>query len=155
FLLYALPAMLFVVLLILFVGGLFYNFYAKYFPNLAGVLLALTLLRLFRKEVRAFVQGVRLVYLDKKELIMSRRARTYVLAGVAVLFLALAIPWAPWTLETDASLRPWTEIRLEASEEGTIVEIKAREGDPVQAGEVVAVLASQAAASGLAGAAAE
>jgi putative peptide zinc metalloprotease protein len=155
YLIYAPLALGFLVLIMLFIGHLFYNFYAKYFPNVAIVLLILTLLRLFRKDVRAFLQVVRLVYLDKKELIMSRRARVYVLGGTAAFLLVLAVPLAPWTLEMDAALKPWTEVRLEAPEEGTIVEVLAREGDPVRPGEVVAVLASQAAASGLAGVAAE
>ena len=86
FLIYAPLAIVFVILLMLFIGGLFYNFYAKYFPNLAGVLLALTLLRLFRTQVRIFLQGARLVYLDKKELIMSRRARIPIAGGAAALF---------------------------------------------------------------------
>jgi putative peptide zinc metalloprotease protein len=155
YMIYAPLALGFLVLIMLFIGHLFYNFYAKYFPNVAIVLLLLTLLRLFRKDVRAFLQVVRLVYLDKKELIMSRRARVYVLGGTAAFLLVLAVPLAPWTLEMDAALKPWTEVRLEAPEEGTIVEVLAREGDQVRPGEVVAVLASQAAASGLAGVAAE
>jgi putative peptide zinc metalloprotease protein len=155
YLIYAPLALGFLVLIMIFIGHLFYNFYAKYFPNVAIVLLILTLLRLFRKDVRAFLQVTRLVYLDKKELIMSRRARVYILGGAAALLLVLAVPWAPWTLEMDAALKPWTEVRLEAPEEGTVVEVLAREGDPVRPGEVVAVLASQAAASGLAGVAAE
>jgi putative peptide zinc metalloprotease protein len=155
YLIYAPLALGFLVLIMIFIGHLFYNFYAKYFPNVAIVLLILTLLRLFRKDVRAFLQVTRLVYLDKKELIMSRRARVYILGGAAALLLVLAVPWAPWALEMDAALKPWTEVRLEAPEEGTVVEVLAREGDPVRPGEVVAVLASQAAASGLAGVAAE
>jgi len=155
FLIYAPLAIVFVVLLMLFIGGLFYNFYAKYFPNLAGLLLLLTLLRLFRKQVRIALQGARLVYLDKKELVMSRRARVYILGGAAALLLILTVPWAPWTIEMEAALKPWTEVLLEAPEEGTIIEVRAREGDPVRQGEVVAVLASQAAASGLAGVAAQ
>jgi putative peptide zinc metalloprotease protein len=155
YLIYAPLALGFLVLILIFIGHLFYNFFAKYFPNLAILLLILTLLRLFRKSVRSFLQGIRLVYLDKKELIMSRRARLYIVGGSAALLLLLAVPWAPWTIETDATLKPWTEVRLEAPEEGTIVDVLAHEGDTVQPGEIVAVLASQAAASGLAGAAAE
>ncbi|MCP6726217.1 hypothetical protein NL526_29590, partial [Klebsiella pneumoniae] len=73
------------VLIMIFIAHLFYNFYAKYFPNVALLLLILTLLRLFRKDVRALIQGIRLVYLDKKELIMSRRARGILLGGAAAL----------------------------------------------------------------------
>ena len=155
FLIYAPLALGFLVLIMIFIGNLFYNFYAKYFPNVAIVLLILTLLRLFRKNVRALLQGIRLVYLDKKELIMSRRVRTFLVGGAAALLLVLAVPWAPWTIDTVGVLRPWTEVRLEAPEDGTIVEVRAHEGDLVRRGEVVAALASQAAASGLADTAAE
>jgi putative peptide zinc metalloprotease protein len=155
FLIYGPLAIGFMVLIMIFIGHLFYNFYAKYFPNVAVLLLVLTLLRLFRKDVRAFLQGIRLVYLDKKELIMSRRARLYILGGAAALLLVLAIPWAPWTFDTAAILKPWTEARLEAPEDGTVVAVRAHEGDQVRRGEVVAVFASPAAVSGLAGVAAE
>lgn len=155
FLIYAPLALGFLVLIMLFIGGLFYNFYAKYFPNLAVLLLLLTLLRLFRKQVRAVLQGAHLIYLDKKELLMSRRARTYILGGVAVLLLVLAVPWAPWTFDTRAVLKPWTQVLLEAPEDSTILDVRAREGDTVAPGHVVAVLASQAVDSGLAGAAAQ
>ena len=155
YLIYAPLALGFLVLIMLFVGHLFYNFFEKYFPNLAILLLILTLLRLFRKSVRSFLQGVRLVYLDKKELIMSRRARAYILGGAIALFLVLAVPWAPWTIETEAVLKPWTQVRLEAPEDGTIVEVRAREGDAVRQDDVVAVLSSPAIESALAGTVAE
>ena len=126
-----------------------------YFPNVALLLLILTLLRLFRKDVRAFLQGVRLVYLDKKELIMSRRARAYIVGGAAAVFLLLAIPWAPWRLETEAVLQPWVEASIQAPDDGTIVDVRAREGEPVRQGEVVAVLDSPEVISDLAAASAE
>jgi putative peptide zinc metalloprotease protein len=155
FLIYAPLAIVFVILLMLFLGGLFYNFYAKYFPNMAGVLLALTLLWLFRTQVRTFLQGVRLVYFDKKELLMSPRARMPLLVGAVALFLVLAIPWAPWTTEAEATLKPWTEVNLEAPDDGTILSVPVHEGDRVQKGELVASMSSPAVVSGLAGAAAQ
>jgi putative peptide zinc metalloprotease protein len=155
YLIYGPLAIGFMVLILIFIGKLFYNFFAKYFPNVAVLLLILTLLRLFRKDVRAFLQGIRLVYLDKKELIMSRRARTYIVGAAAALFLLLAIPWAPWRLDTDAVLQPWTEVKIQAPDDATIVTVRPREGDSVRKGEVVAVLDSPAVTSGLAGASAE
>ena len=155
YLIYAPLALGFLVLIMLFIGHLFYNFYAKYFPKLAILLLILTLLRLFRKNVRAFLQGLRLVYIDKKELIMSRRARPYILGGAIALFLLLAVPWAPWTFDTEVVLKPWTEVRLEAPDDGTIAEIRAHEGDEVQRGQVVAVLSSPTIEAEVAGAEAE
>ncbi len=147
FLVYAPLALGFTVFIMVFIAKLFYNFYAKYFPHVAGVLLALTLLRLFRKDVRAFLQGVRLMYIDKKELLMSGRARVGVLVGLAAILLVLAVPWAPWTLETEAVLQPWTEASLQAPEDATIASVRFREGDPVGRGDVVAVLDSPGAAS--------
>jgi putative peptide zinc metalloprotease protein len=155
FLIYAPLALGFLVLIMVFITRLFYNFYAKYFPHVAGLLLFLTLLRLFRKDVRALIQGARLVYIDKKELIMSARARTAILAGSAALLLVLFVPWAPWTLDTEATLLPRTELEVQAPEDGTIAGVRAREGDPVLKGEVVALLESQGVVSGLAGAASQ
>jgi len=152
FLIYAPLAIVFVILLMLFIGGLFYNLYARYFPNMAGVLLALTLLVLFRSQVRTFVQGVRLVYLDKKELLVSGRARVSVIVGAAIVLLLLAVPWLPWRLETEATLEPWTEVTLEAPDDGTVVTVRYAEGDRIGKGDVVAVLESPAVASALAGA---
>ena len=155
YLIYGPLAIGFMVLILIFIGKLFYNLYAKYFPNLALLLLILTLLRLFRKDVRAFLQGVRLVYLDKKELIMSRRARAYIVGGAVALFLLLAIPWAPWRLETEAVLQPWVEANIEAPDDGTILDVRAREGELVRQGEVVAVLDSPGVTSDLAAASVE
>ncbi len=155
FLVYGPLAIGFMVFIMIFIGNLFYNFYAKYFPNVAILLLILTLLRLFRKDVRAFVQGVKLIYLDKKELIMSRRPRMYILWGAAALLLVLGVPWAPWTLDADATLLPWTEVRLEAPDDGTITEVRVHEGDAVGKEQVVALLESPAVASDLAAVTAE
>jgi putative peptide zinc metalloprotease protein len=149
FLIYGVLAIAFMLVIMYFIGLLFYNFYAKYFPNVAIVLLALTLLRLFRKNVRAFLQGVRLLYLDKKEWIMSRRARPYILGGAAALLLVLAIPWTPWSIDTDVVLLPWTEARIEAPEDGTVTEVLVREGDAVNRDAVIAMLASPEVESGL------
>ena len=155
FLIYGPLALAFVVVIMLFIGRLFYNFYAKYFPQVAGVLLALTLLRLFRKQVRAFLQGARLMYLDKKEWLMSPRTRVSLLAVAGAVFLLLAVPWAPWTHEAPATLAPWSLARLEAPEDSIVVKVEAAEGDPVKATQRIVVLASPAVESGIAEARAE
>ena len=86
---------------------------------------------------------------------MSRRVRTSLLSSAGILLVLLAVPWAPWTVSVDATLMPWTRARLEAPEDGTIASVRAREGDTVRAGEVVAALESPSVASGMAGAAAQ
>ena len=71
---YGALALAYVGVVMAFIGGLFYNFYFKYFPNVAVLLLVLTLLRLFRKRVRLVTRTARLFYLDKKDLLMSPEA---------------------------------------------------------------------------------
>jgi putative peptide zinc metalloprotease protein len=155
FLIYAPLAIAFLVLIMLFIGGLFYNFYARYFPNVAIVLLALTLLRIFRKPVRGVLQTIKLLYLDKKEWLMSRRVRVFLLGGAVALLLILGVPWARWTIGAGAVLKPVTQVLLEAPEDGTIVGVRVQEGDLVQAGQVVAFLSSPQVDSGVAGRTAE
>jgi multidrug efflux pump subunit AcrA (membrane-fusion protein) len=95
---------------------------------------------------------MRLVYLDKKELLVSGRARVSLVVTAAILLLFLVIPWAPWRLDTEATLQPWTEATLQAPDDGTIVSVRFREGDRVARGDVVAVLESPTVASAVAGA---
>jgi putative peptide zinc metalloprotease protein len=151
FLIYGPLALAFTVVIMLFIGHLFYNFYAKYFPNLAIVLLALTLLRLFRKQVRLFLRSVKLFYLDKKEWLMSRRARTFLLGCGAALLAFLAIPFSRRTLRTEIVLMPVREVHLEAPEDGIIREVLVREGDSVREGQIVALVESPAVTSAIAG----
>ncbi|HTO75637.1 MAG TPA: efflux RND transporter periplasmic adaptor subunit [Thermoanaerobaculia bacterium] len=140
-------ALAYVGVVMAFIGGLFFNFYSKYFPNLAVLLLVLTLLRLFRKRVRLVTRTARLFYLDKKDLIMSNRSRKPLLAGAAVLALLLLVPWTHRKVHTDIRLRPATEARLEAPEDAVVAEVLASEGDIVAAGQPVFRLESPALAA--------
>jgi putative peptide zinc metalloprotease protein len=144
---YAPLALAYIGVVMAFIGGLFYNFYSKYFPNLAVLLLVLTLLRLFRKRVRLVTRTGRLFYLDKKDLIMSSRSRKPLLAGVALLAVVLLVPWTHRKVRTDIRLRASTEARLEAPENAVVAEVLANEGDVVAAGQPIFRLASPALAS--------
>ncbi len=148
-------ALAYVGVVMAFIGRLFGNFYSRYFPNVAGVLVVLTLYRLFRKRVRLCVRVAKLLYLDKKEYLMSPRARVPLAASAAALFLVLAVPWKRQTIEADVTLRPATVVRLEAPEDGTVAEVLAREGDFLPEGTPVATLASMAVTGRLASLAVE
>ena len=82
---YGTLALAWVVVIMRFVGGIFYNLYAHYFPNWAVVLLLATLYFIFRKRVRLLMRTVRLLYLDKKELIMSAKFRRPLIVAAVVL----------------------------------------------------------------------
>ena len=148
-------ALAYVGVVMTFIGTLFGNFYSKYFPNVAAVLVVLTLYRLFRKRVRLCVRVAKLFYLDKKEYLMSPRARVPLAASAAALLLVLAVPWSRRTIQADVTLRPATIVRLEAPEDGTVAEVLAREGDVLSEGTPIATLESTAVTTQLASLAVE
>jgi putative peptide zinc metalloprotease protein len=138
-------ALMYVGVIMSFIGGLFLNLYDKYVPNFAIPLLLLTLYRLFRKRVRLVTRTARLFYLDKKELLMSPRSRKVVLASAGALALLLLVPWTRRTIATTATLKPFATARLEAPEDAVVAEVFAQEGDRVEAGQPVFRLVSPAA----------
>jgi len=142
FWIYAPYAIVYTAFIMYLVGRLFFNLYSKYFPDIAVLLLVPTLILIFRKRARVFIQVFRLFYLDKKEFLMSRRARPYLAGIAAALFLILAIPWSRRTIRTNIVLRPVSLIRVEAPEDGMVLDVRARERDDVQRGQVMANLAS-------------
>jgi putative peptide zinc metalloprotease protein len=139
-------ALAWVAVIMRFIGGLFLNLYNHLFPNWAIALLILTMYRLFRKRVRLVTRTAHLFYLDKKELLMSPRVRTGLLAAAAVLALLVLLPWSRRTLRAPARLRPMVTVRLEAPEDAVVVQALANEGDRVEAGQPILRLASPAAA---------
>jgi putative peptide zinc metalloprotease protein len=138
-------ALAYIGVIMAFIGGLFYNFYWKYFPNLATLLLVLTMLRLFRKRVRLVLRTARLFYLDKKDLLMSSRSRKPLLIAAAALAAILLVPWTQRKIRTEIGLRPATQVSLEAPEDAVVLEVLAGEGDAVVAGQPILRLASPAA----------
>ena len=140
-------ALAYVGVLMSLIGGLFGNFYSKYFPNLAPLLLLLTLLRIFRKRVRLVTRTARLFYLDKKDLIMSARMRKPVLLAVATVAAILLVPWTHRKVRTDILLRPSSQARLEAPEDAVVVQVLAHEGQVVRAGDPILRLESPEAQS--------
>jgi putative peptide zinc metalloprotease protein len=125
-----------------FIAGLFYNFYTKFFPNLAILLLFVTLYQLFRKRVRLLTRTIKLLYLDKKDLLMSPRSRRTLLALAGALPLLLFVPWTHRKIGAPLLLRPLTEVRLEAPEDSVVAEVLVREGDSVRPGQPVLRLES-------------
>ncbi len=131
---YGLAALAWVGVIMAFIGGLFFNFYSRYFGELAGILCALTLARVFKKRLKLVTRTGRLFYLDKKELLMSPKKRRPVLVVAVLLLLALLLPWSRRRISVESVLRPETSVRVEAPEDATVAEVFVREGDAVRAG---------------------
>jgi putative peptide zinc metalloprotease protein len=137
-------ALAWVAVIMRFIGGLFYNMYNHLFPNWAVILLVLTMYRLFRKRVRLVTRTTHLFYLDKKELLMSPRNRTGLVAAAAVLALLFFLPWSRRTLRAPAQLKPMATVRLEAPEDAVVAQALVQEGDRVAAGQPIFRLVSPA-----------
>ncbi len=134
---YGVPALLWIGVIMSFIGGLFYNFYERYFPDAAPILLAATLAFIFKKRVKLVWNTAHLFYLDKKELLMSPKSRRPLLALAVALLAILVIPWGRRRISTEGLLRPVTVVRLEAPEEGVVEEVLRRESDAVEPGQPV------------------
>ncbi len=141
---YGVLALAYTLVIMMFIGGLFFNFYSKYFPNLAAILLALTLYRLFRKRVRLFTRTARLFYLDKKDLLMSARSRKAWMAAAVTVAALTVIPWTRRTIRAPALLEPIAQVSLEAPEDGVVADVLLGEGERVKAGQPIFRLSSPA-----------
>ena len=142
FLVYAPLALLYLGLIMLFITHLLDGFYSKIAPDFAVVLLLLTLYAFFRNRVRLVVRVSRLFYLDKKEFLMSPRARAPLVVAAAALVVLLAVPWYSRTIRMEGVLEPVATAHLEAPEEGVVSEVLAREGDLLHQGQPILRLAS-------------
>jgi putative peptide zinc metalloprotease protein len=131
--------------IMLLISGWVKNFFYKYFPDVAIVLVLLTLYYVFRKRVRQLTRVAKMAYLDKKELVMSRKTRLPLAVAGAVVFLFLVVPWSRRTIRADAVLRPGTSVRLQAPEDAVVAQVLADEGDRVEPGQLVFRLVSPAA----------
>jgi len=131
---YGTLALAYQLVLMRFIGGLFFNLYDRYFPDLAGVLLAVTLYQIFKKRVRLGVRTARLFYLDKKELIMSARSRRALAVAGGILALLLVLPMARRTIRSEAVLRPAGVHHVDAPGDGVVERVFVSEGENVAAG---------------------
>ncbi len=128
-----------------FIARLLNNFYSRVLPEISVILLLLTMYMFFRNRVRLVVRIFRLFYLDKKEYLMSPRARAPLLAAGGALALLLVLPWYPRTIRMAAVLEPERAVSLEAPENGIVREVLASEGDVLHAGQPILRLGSPAA----------
>jgi putative peptide zinc metalloprotease protein len=144
FLVYGSLALVYLGFIMVFIAKLLNGFYSRVAPDFAIVLLMLTLYFFFRSRFRLVVRVSRLFYLDKKELLMSPRARAPLLIAAAALVALLAVPWSSRTIRMEAVLEPATAAHLEAPEDGVVYEVLAREGDFLHAGQPILRLGSPA-----------
>lgn len=141
---YGVLSMAYTATVMLFIYRLFRNFYFKYFPDIGIIFLLLTLYQVFRKKARTLIRVSKLLYLDKKELLMSSRSRVPLAIAGAVLVLVLAVPWSRRTIGSEAMLKPADVASVQAPEEGVVTRVLVHEGQDVQRGQPLFSMSSPA-----------
>ena len=144
FTVYGTLALIYLGFIMLFIARVLDRFYSRYAPDFAVVLLLLTLYFFFRNRVRLIIRISRLFFLDKKEFLMSPRARGPLLAAAGAASLLLVLPWYPRTIRMEAVLSPNRVAHLGAPEDGVVREVLAHEGDLLRVGQPILRLGSPA-----------
>lgn len=144
YVLYGVLASAYAATIMVFIAKLFDNLYSRYFPQVGVVLLVVTLYQVFKKRVRAVTRVARLLYLDKKELLVSSRARAPLAAAAIAVLLVLAVPWSRRTIQAPVLLEPAARTVLQAPDDGLVADLLVHEGDDVKPGAPVAVLSNPA-----------
>lgn len=137
FLIYGPLALVYLGFIMAFIAHLLSGFYARIAPDLGIVFLLITLYYFFRARVRLVVRVSRLLYLDKKEFLMSTRARAPLVAVAAALVVIFGVPWYARTIRMEAVLQPAATAHLEAPEDGVVREVLAHEGDLLRHGQPI------------------
>lgn len=139
---YGIFSMMYTATIMYFVYTLFRNFYFRYFPDFGVVMLVLTLAYVFKKKVRTTRRVGKLLYLDKKEWLMSPRSRLPLAMAGGTLLLLLAVPWSHRKISGETTLIPERQVRIEVPENSRVGQVLVREGDLVRAGQPLFQLTS-------------
>lgn len=140
FVAYAIASGAYGYILLFFVVTFAYHIFYRYNPTWAfvpGVGLALLM---FRSRIRALARFIHNVYLDKKETVGRLIAPSRVAAFVVPALLLLFLPIWKENVEGRFVLEPEHQDVLRTQTPGTVVEVRANEGDHVAAGSAVVIL---------------
>ncbi len=119
-----------------FVGNVVRNFSPEwgFVPELGVALL------IFRSRIRSLVNFMKFVYLDKKDRIIAWFTPQHSLAAAALLILFLALPLWHDSVTGRFMLEPLQTATVRARVPGRVTQIFVGEGQPVAAGQPLAIL---------------
>lgn len=140
FLSYALGACVYSTMVVFIVAVFVKNVFTSRFGAWGYLLTAGVVYLLLRKRLRRWTPAVRAGLRETKEKLMAWRMKGWQWAGAAVVAGLLTLPSPALKISTDFVLEPGERAEVRARVPGFISEIKAREGDSVEAGEVLALL---------------
>lgn len=133
-------AILYSVTLVLIFLVFFKNVLVSKFGNWGYLLTALVVYYFSRKGLQKALPAVRAWLREKKENYMAWKMSRRQQAGALVVALLLLVPPVPSNVSTDMILEPGKDARVRAEVTGKIRKVLVRQGDLVEAGQVLAVL---------------
>jgi putative peptide zinc metalloprotease protein len=137
---FGIAAIIYSATLIVVVLGFVKNVFVGKFGTWGYLLTLLVVYFFARKGLKKAVPAVRAWLREKKEVYMAwkmTRAQQFGALGVAVLLL---LPPFPSRVSTEFTLEPGRDTHVRAKVAGTVRQVFVREGDQVEAGQIVAVL---------------
>lgn len=138
--LYGFFAILYTLMVYVFIVFWLRNIYLNSFKGFGYVLLTGTLYFLFRKELRQGFGFFRFVYLDKKEVLMKRLKNVYVGAAMVLLILLLTIPKSHMKVSGSCVVQPVEQTEIRTEVDGFVRSVNVRENQIVAAGQELALL---------------
>ena len=127
-------------LLLYTVAHFAYNVFNRYSPEWGIIPGAGVFLLIFRSRIKTLLRFMKIVYLDKRELIRSKLTSGRLAVAAAVILIAAALPIWPDRIEARCSVMPAERATVRAEVPGLVREMRVHEGDHVAAGDVLAVL---------------
>ncbi len=116
----------------------FRNIFVGLFKQLGYVVLAITVILLFRKELEILYSNLKFLYLDKKEILMKKKK---LLIGMA-LFILLLLVVVPTHIKVSSSflVQPVQTVEIRSEADGFVRKVSVTENSKVSGGQVIAVL---------------
>lgn len=140
YLLYGVFAILYTLMVYVFIVFWLRNIYLESFKAFGYVLLVVSLYFLFRKELRQGLGFFRFVYLDKKEVFMKRLKNVYVAGAIVLLLLLLVIPKTHMKVSGSCEVQPVEQTEVRSEVDGFIRAVQVHENQIVGAGQELALL---------------
>lgn len=151
FCIYTSLSLVYKAMLVVFFGIFVLNVYRSLLGGLAPMAFLLTVLFVFRRQLKAAAVFIRFLFLDKREMLMKPRILVGLAAGSACLFGLLALVPLPVTARGEFVLEPGEKVAVRAAREGIVDRVLVREGEAVRPGQAIAVLTDEDLSRRLAG----
>lgn len=142
YVIFGLAAITYSTLLIVLVLGWVKNIFVEKFGNW-GYVLTLGVIWFFaRKGVRKAIPALRAWWREKKEVYMAWRMTRAQQFGALAIGVLLLVPPFPSNVASDFTLEPGSDAHVRATVPGRVEQVLVHEGDHVQAGQLLAILAN-------------